>query len=300
MKRTILALGAIALALALVGGAWAGKRYIITSTHQVKPGVLTGANLKNHSVGLSQLDKTVQADMNSAGPQGPAGPAGPKGDTGAQGMKGDTGAQGMKGDTGAQGMKGDTGAQGPKGDTGATGAQGAIGPQGPQGDPGLRGPYGIIAYAEVNNGSSWALAPMPLALPNANTGYEDAGVVRDIGTASSFTGVKFTGSGPLTDMVWITDGGEAFSPGMHAMSDGFDFTYGLDNGDGSFHMMSGSHAGQDLTDSQIQADYAGYEVYGWVGVTGDGTTSISGHISQIGDNPVSADATIDSTTAEVH
>ena len=300
MKRTILALGAIALTLAVVGGAWAGKRYIITSAHQVKPGVLTGANLKNHSVGLRQLDKTVQNDMRSGGPQGSAGPAGPKGDTGAQGPKGDTGAQGPKGDTGAQGPKGDTGAQGPKGDTGATGAQGPIGPQGPQGDPGPRGPYGIIAYAEVNNGSSWALSPMPLALPDANAGYEDAGVVRDIGAVSSFTGVAFTGSGPLTDEVWITDGSEAFSPGMHALSDGFDFTYGSDNGDGSFHMMSGSHAGQDLTVSQIQTDYAGYEAYGWVGVTGDGTNSVSGHISSIGGNPVFADATVDSTTAEVH
>ena len=83
MRRSILALGAIALALALAGGAWAGKRYIITSAHQVKPGVLTGANLKNHSVGLRQLDKTVQKDIRSGGPQGPAGPAGPKGDTGA-------------------------------------------------------------------------------------------------------------------------------------------------------------------------------------------------------------------------
>jgi hypothetical protein len=264
MRRTILALGAIGLALALAGGAWAGKRYIITSTHQVKPGVLTGANLKNHSVGLRQLDKAVQKDMHSGGPQGPAGPAGPKGNTGA------------------------------------TGPQGPIGPQGPKGDTGARGPYGIIAFAEVNNGSSWALTAMPLALPDANAGYEDAGVVRDIGAASSFTGVTFTGSGPLTDRVWITDGGEAFSPGMHAVSDGFDFTSGSDNGDGSFHMMSGSHAGQDLTVSEIQADYAGYEAYGWVGVTGDGTTSVSGHIGSIGGNPLSADATVDSTTAAVH
>jgi len=264
MRRTILALGAIGLALALAGGAWAGKRYIITSTHQVKPGVLTGANLKNHSVGLRQLDKAVQKDMHSGGPQGPAGPAGPKGNTGA------------------------------------TGPQGPIGPQGPKGDTGARGPYGIIAFAEVNNGSSWALTAMPLALPDANAGYEDAGVVRDIGAASSFTGVTFTGSGPLTDRVWITDGGEAFSPGMHAVSDGFDFTSGSDNGDGSFHMMTGSHAGQDLTVSEIQADYAGYEAYGWVGVTGDGTTSVSGHIGSIGGNPLSADATVDSTTAAVH
>jgi hypothetical protein len=264
MKRTILALGAIALALALTGGAWAGKRYIITSTHQVKPGVLTGANLKNHSVGLRQLDKAVQKDMHSGGPQGPAGPAGPKGNTGA------------------------------------TGPQGPIGPQGPKGDTGARGPYGIIAFAEVNNGSSWALTVMPLALPNVNSGHEDAGVVRDIGTVSSFTGVTFTGTGPLTDQVWITDGSEAFSPGMHAVSDGFNFTCGSDNGDGTFHMLSGSHAGEDLTVTQIQADYAGYEAYGWVGVTGDGTTSVSGHVGSIGGNPVSADATVDSTTAEVH
>jgi Collagen triple helix repeat (20 copies) len=267
MRRTIFALGAIGLALALAGGAWAGKRYIITSSHQVKPGVLTGANLKDHSVGLRQLDATVQKDMHSSGPQGPAGPAGPAG---------------------------------PKGDTGARGAQGPIGLQGPKGDTGARGPYGIIAFAEVNNGSSWALSPMPLALPDANAGYEDAGVVRDIGAASGFTGVPFTGSGPLTDMVWITDGSEAISPGMHALSDGFDFTQGSDNGDGTFHMTSGSHAGEDLTVTQIQTDYAGYEAYGWVGVTGDGTTSVSGHVSSIGDNPVSADATVDSTTAAVH
>ena len=43
MNRTVLALGAIAVALALAGGAWAGKRYVITSGSQVKLGSLTGA-----------------------------------------------------------------------------------------------------------------------------------------------------------------------------------------------------------------------------------------------------------------
>jgi hypothetical protein len=56
MKRTILALGAIALALALAGGAWAGKTYLITSSSQVKPGSLTGVNVKNHSLGLKDLN----------------------------------------------------------------------------------------------------------------------------------------------------------------------------------------------------------------------------------------------------
>ena len=268
MGRTVLALGAIALALALASGSWAGKRYIITSTHQVKPGVLTGANLKNHSVGLRQLDKTVQKDLRSGGPQGPAGP------------------------------KGDTGAQGPKGDTGATGAGRSA-----RRDRGRRRRARSIRNNRVRRGQQRLLvgthghAARTTGCERGLRGRRRRARHR---AASSFTGVTFTGSGPLTDKVWITDGSEAFSPGMHALSDGFDFTYGSDNGDGSFHMMSGSHAGQDLTVSQIQADYAGYEAYGWVGVTGDGTTSVSGHISSVGGEPVTADATVDSTTAAVH
>jgi hypothetical protein len=45
MKRTIIALGAIAFALALAGGAWAGKRYVITTSAQVKPHSLSYNNL---------------------------------------------------------------------------------------------------------------------------------------------------------------------------------------------------------------------------------------------------------------
>jgi Collagen triple helix repeat (20 copies) len=110
MKRTILALGTIALALALAGGAWAGKRYVITSSVQVKPGSLTGANVKDHSLGLSELSDGVTEHLHgqrgAKGPPGPAGPAGLKGDTGATGA---AGAQGPKGETG------DTGPQGPPG-----------------------------------------------------------------------------------------------------------------------------------------------------------------------------------------
>lgn len=104
MKRTILALGVIGLALALAGGAWAGKRYLITSASQVKPGSLTGENIKNHSLGLNELSKGVAAQLHGKrGARGPEGPAGPKGDTGAQGPKGDTGAQGPAGPQGAPG-----------------------------------------------------------------------------------------------------------------------------------------------------------------------------------------------------
>src|SRR5215475_3067522 len=98
MKRTIVALGAIALALALAGGAWAGKRYIVTSSSQVKPGSLTGSNIQNHSLGLADLSKGAHAALKGA--RGPAGARGPKGDTGPQGPKGDTGPQGPQGPPG--------------------------------------------------------------------------------------------------------------------------------------------------------------------------------------------------------
>jgi len=88
MKRTILALGTIALALALAGGAWAGKQYMITSSRQVKPGALT----------LRNLSKGAVRHLHGAkGKRGATGPRGPKGDTGAPGQKGD---KGDKGDSG--------------------------------------------------------------------------------------------------------------------------------------------------------------------------------------------------------
>ncbi len=89
MKRTIIALGAIALALALAGGAWAGKRYLITSSSQVKPGSLTGKNIKNHSLGLNDLSTKAKAGL-----KGARGQRGPQGDTGATGSAGAEGRQG--------------------------------------------------------------------------------------------------------------------------------------------------------------------------------------------------------------
>ena len=107
MKRTILALGAIALALALAGGAWAGKTYLITSSSQVKPGSLTGRNVQNHSLGLNDLSSKAKDELKGErgrrGPQGATGPTGPTGPQGPQGEKGATGPQGPKGDKGDPG-----------------------------------------------------------------------------------------------------------------------------------------------------------------------------------------------------
>ena len=92
MKRTIIALGAIALALALAGGALAGKRYLITSSSQVKNGSLSLADLSH------KARKALKGNRGRVGPQGP------KGDTGATGDKGATGDQGPKGDKGDSGV----------------------------------------------------------------------------------------------------------------------------------------------------------------------------------------------------
>jgi hypothetical protein len=142
MKRTIFALGAIALTLALVGGAWAGGKYVITSSHQVKPGSLTGANIKTHSLTLRDISPSVVGAFVPPGGQGTRGPAGPRG---------------------------------PKGDTGATGPQGLQGPKGDQGPMGPKGPPGVSDYQVFTTtqefgpfgiGGSWCGAP------NANTSNE--------------------------------------------------------------------------------------------------------------------------------
>jgi hypothetical protein len=100
MKAAILALGALALTLALASGAWAGKRYLITSSSQVKNGSLTGADIKNHSLALADLARGARQGISV---QGLGGPRGPKGD---KGVKGDTGPQGPKGDKGDKGASG--------------------------------------------------------------------------------------------------------------------------------------------------------------------------------------------------
>ncbi len=71
MSRTVLALGAIALALALAGGAWAGKRYVITSSSQVKARSLTGANIKDHSLTQADISSSTLNALVQAAPATP-------------------------------------------------------------------------------------------------------------------------------------------------------------------------------------------------------------------------------------
>lgn len=152
---------------------------------------------------------------------------------------------------------------------------------------------------EADNGTNWGLSNMPLALANSKKGYEDAGIVTDIGPASQFNGITKSGSSNLKDNIWITDGAGAFAPGMHVLSAGADFSYGIDNGNGTFAMQSGPHKGETLTLSQIKQDFAGYQAYAWVGITGNGTTSSTGNVSAVNGKNLTANLTVDQTTAAV-
>ena len=100
MKRIVL--GLVIGLLVSAGAAEAVDRYIITSTHQIKPSVLT------------QL-KGARGPKGAQGPQGPTGIAGPSGPRGTAGPKGDPGATGPQGPAGRQGA---SGAQGPPGMSG--------------------------------------------------------------------------------------------------------------------------------------------------------------------------------------
>jgi hypothetical protein len=101
----------LVLVFAMTGGAYAAKKYLITSTKQISPTVL----------------KQLQGKAGPAGTPGPQGPAGPVGSAGSAGT---AGAKGEKGNQGEGGPRGGSGSTGPKGSVGTTGPAGATGPEG--------------------------------------------------------------------------------------------------------------------------------------------------------------------------
>ncbi len=92
----------IALVFAMTGGAYAAGKYLITSTKQIKPSVLTSLKGKAGAKGANGATGATGA----AGPAGPAGPTGANGPTGPAGPTGLTGATGAAGPTGAAGTEG--------------------------------------------------------------------------------------------------------------------------------------------------------------------------------------------------
>jgi hypothetical protein len=260
MKKSILVLTAVIL---VVAGGSAEAAHLITSS-DIQDGTIQGQDIHRSTITMSKLTSSVQKAIKDGSK-----------------LRVQNGAQGPAGPTGPKGDKGDKGDKGNKGDTGAG------------------GPQGSLFNYEVDNGTDWALSNMPMALANTGKGYEDAGIVVDLGPASSFSGITKAGSASLVDNVWITDGAGAFAPGLHQLSDPVDFTYGSDNGNGTFNMFTGPDAGQNLTPAQIQSNYAGYEAYAWVGVTSNGSDSVAAHVSSVNGTPVSADVKLDGTTSSV-
>lgn len=99
----------LALVFAMTGGAFAAKKYLITSTKQISPSVL----------------KSLAGKAGQAGAQGPAGPAGAAGKDGAPGKDGAQGAQGVEGKEGKQGPEGKAGKDGSPWTVGGTLPKGA-------------------------------------------------------------------------------------------------------------------------------------------------------------------------------
>ena len=71
-----MAVATVALVVAASGVGAAATRYLISGS-QIKPGTITGRQIKNHSIGLNKLSGRL--------------PAGPRGLQGIQGLKGDPG-----------------------------------------------------------------------------------------------------------------------------------------------------------------------------------------------------------------
>src|SRR5262252_5373993 len=88
MKKAITVIAVLVPVLAVTSGAFAAKKYVVTSSSQIKIGVV---KLHDLSPGAR---KALRGQNGAKGEAGPAGPQGPKGDTGA------TGAQGPKGVSG--------------------------------------------------------------------------------------------------------------------------------------------------------------------------------------------------------
>ena len=163
----------LALVFAMTGGAYAAKKYLITSTKQISPSVL----------------KSLQGKAGAAGAPGAQGPAGPAGAQGAQGPAGSGGAKGEAGAAGKAGATGATGATGPKGATGANGLTGFT-----ETLPSKKtetGSWGVIGA--FLGGPEVAAAPISFAIPlgeGIEIGPSNVHFVAEVGSA--------TGTGDIT------------------------------------------------------------------------------------------------------
>jgi hypothetical protein len=134
-----------------------------------------------------------------------------------------------------------------------------------------------IGY-EVDNGTTWTLSNSPanLSAPAASATYGDAGVVVDLGPASAYSGAPVVGSNNLAENIWLGDNPEASADGTHQLSDPVQFSYGpIDQ-----TFWTGPQASKPSTVDYIRT-LGNTEVYAWVGVVSNGTTSVSGVVNSV-------------------
>jgi hypothetical protein len=146
----------LALVLAMTGGAYAAGKFVITSTKQISP-------------------KVVSALKGKAGPAGPAGSKGdpgPAGKEGAPGKEGSPGKEGPPGKEGEEGSPGTKGATGPPGSVGSTGVKGSTGASGPEGSPWTAG---VLPSGKTETGT-WGVAALPASFFGGLSEYAIASI----------------------------------------------------------------------------------------------------------------------------
>ena len=142
----------LVLVFVMTGGAYAAKKYLITSTKQISPSVLKSLQGKAGPAGAN-------------GAQGAAGPAGPQGAAGAGGA-GPQGPAGV-GTPGKEGAKGATGKEGPEGLKGLKGPEGAPGPTCPSGEcllPAGATETGVWSFVAKDVSGTYVSISFPLKL----------------------------------------------------------------------------------------------------------------------------------------
>jgi hypothetical protein len=102
-KQILTAVASVAVAAILVGGASAA-------------GLITSADIKDHTIRMKDLRAAVVAALSQPGPQGEAGPKGDAGATGSTGLPGQPGTNGLDGKTVLNGTAAPDGAVGTVGD----------------------------------------------------------------------------------------------------------------------------------------------------------------------------------------
>jgi hypothetical protein len=168
----------LALLLAMGGGALAATHYLITSTAQISPRVLS--QLRGHQ-----------------GAPGKPGKTGRTGRTGKPGKTGRTGRQGAPGPAG--GPRGRTGPEGPAGAQGLPGTEGREGKEGKKGPRGEEGPRGLSALEPLHaKEAESGLYGISVGASPGKVEYEAVSLPVLLGAAIPVTNVEYVPAGTKT------------------------------------------------------------------------------------------------------